>query len=332
MSTKAGGQANGKYLAITGGVGGAKLCVGLAHLLGPESLAFLVNTGDDFEHLGLHVSPDIDTLTYALSDLGNPDTGWGRRGESWNFIETVRQLGGEGWFNLGDRDLALHVLRTQRLRGGANLTEVTDGLKSSVGIAHGIFPMCDSPVRTVVHTLHGSLAFQHYFVRERCAPTVTGFSFEGAAAAVLNPAASAWLDDPCLAGVIICPSNPYVSIDPVLAVPGLRARLRTLRAPVVAISPIVAGLAIKGPTAKMMQELDVPQTAVAVAMHYLDILDGFILDAQDASLVDALATSDLAAIATPSVMVTLADKIALARTTLDFIHQLNMHQSPSIKP
>ena len=327
MSGQGNGQGNRKYLAITGGVGGAKLCVGLAHVLGPESLAFLVNTGDDFEHLGLHISPDLDTLTYALSDLSNPDTGWGRRGESWDFIATVRELGGEGWFNLGDRDLALHVLRTQRLRGGASLTAVVRGLKSAMGIAHEIWPMSDAPVRTVVHTAQGSLAFQHYFVRERCAPTVTGFTFEGATVATLNPAACAWLEDPHLAGVIICPSNPYVSIDPVLAVPGLRARLRALRVPVVAISPIVAGLAIKGPTAKMMAELKVPQTAVAVATHYRDVLDGFILDAQDAALVDAVAASELAAIAAPSVMVTLADKIALARTTLDFLHQLNAHQA-----
>ncbi len=327
MSARVTAPGKGKYLAITGGVGGAKLCVGLAALVGPESLAFLVNTGDDFEHLGLHISPDIDTLTYALADLSNPDTGWGRRGESWNFIATVREFGGEGWFNLGDRDLALHVLRSQRLRAGASLSAVTRELTTALGIAHEIWPMSDAPVRTKVHTAEGSLAFQHYFVRDRCAPAVTGFSFEGAAAATLNPAASAWLEDPRLAGVIICPSNPYVSIDPILAVPGLRARLRASRVPVVAISPIVAGLAIKGPTAKMMAELQVPQTALAVASHYRELLDGFILDAQDAALVDTVAASELAAIAAPSVMVTLADKIALARTTLDFLHQLNAYQA-----
>jgi len=313
---------NPRYLAITGGVGGAKLCVGLARLLGPDQLSFLVNTGDDFEHLGLHVSPDIDTLTYALADLSNPETGWGRRDESWHFIETLRGLGGEGWFNLGDRDLALHVLRSQWLRAGIGLAEVTDRLRKAHGIAHAILPMSDDPVRTEVHTHAGTLAFQHYFVRERCAPAVTGFSFAGAESATLNVQARAWLADPTLAGVIVCPSNPFVSIDPILAIPGLRAALRDCPAPVVAVSPIVAGLAIKGPTAKMMEELRVPQTAVAVASHYEDILDGFVLDAQDEALIPALAARDLPAIATPSVMVTLDDKTALARTTLAFIHSL----------
>ncbi|MGD9603779.1 MAG: 2-phospho-L-lactate transferase [Gammaproteobacteria bacterium] len=313
---------NGKYLAITGGVGGAKLAVGLARLLGPEQLAFIVNTGDDFEHLGLHVSPDIDTLTYALSDLGNPETGWGRRGETWHFIATVRELGGEDWFNLGDRDLALHVLRTQRLRAGRSLTDVTGELTAALGIAHPVLPMSDQPVRTVVHTAAGPLAFQHYFVREKCAPAVTGFAFAGVDAATLNPRVAAWLADPALAGVIVCPSNPFVSIDPILAVPGLRAHLRARRVPVVAVSPIVAGQALKGPTAKMMAELRVPATAVAVAMHYRDILDGFVLDAQDAALAGVLAQSEIAAIATPSVMVTLDDKIRLAHTTLEFIQTL----------
>lgn len=313
------------YLALTGGVGGAKLALGLAQLLGPDELAFLVNTGDDFEHLGLHISPDVDTLTYTLSDLSNPETGWGRRFESWNFIESLQQLGGETWFNLGDRDLALHVTRTQGLREGRGLTAVTDEIRQRLGVAHPIFPMSDDAVRTVVHTATGRLAFQHYFVRDRCVPAVSGFEFVGAAAARPSAQALAWLNRADLSGVILCPSNPYVSIDPILALPELRECLRHLRAPVVAISPIVAGLAIKGPTAKMMQELQVPQTATAVAAHYRDLLDGFIVDVADAGLISVIAGSDLAAIAAPTVMVTLADKIALARTTLEFIRQLHAY-------
>lgn len=313
------------YLALTGGVGGAKLALGLAQLLGPDELAFLVNTGDDFEHLGLHVSPDVDTLTYTLSDLSNLETGWGRRGESWNFMESLKQLGGETWFNLGDRDLALHVIRTQGLREGRGLTAVTDEIRQRLGIAHPLFPMSDDPVRTVVHTTSGPLAFQHYFVRDRCVPAVSGFEFVGAAAARPSPQVLAWLNRADLMGVILCPSNPYVSIDPILALPGLRECLRQRRVPVIAISPIVAGLAIKGPTAKMMQELQVPQTAAAVAAHYRDLLDGFIVDAADAGLVNVIAGSDLAAIAAPTVMVTLADKIALAQTTLEFLRQLHVH-------
>jgi LPPG:FO 2-phospho-L-lactate transferase len=315
-------NSTGKYLALTGGVGGAKLGLGLATLLGPDRLAFLVNTGDDFEHLGLHVAPDLDTLSYTLSDLSNPETGWGRRDESWNFLAALRELGGETWFNLGDRDLALHVLRSARLRTGERLTEVTAALTRAMGIRHALLPMSDAPVRTVVKTTDGALAFQHYFVRERCAPAVTGFEFSGAGSAGLSPEADAWLADPALAGIVICPSNPYVSIDPILAVPGLRERLRAARAPVVAISPIVAGLALKGPTAKMMAELAVPQTALAVATHYEDVLDGFILDQQDASQCDECARRVCAAIAAQTVMVTLNDKIELARVTLDFLHRL----------
>ena len=311
-----------KYLALTGGVGGAKLGLGLSHLLGPDELAFIVNTGDDFEHFGLHIAPDLDTLTYALAGLSNPETGWGRAGESWNFIAAMRELGGEDWFNLGDKDLALHLSRTARLRRGETLTQATRDLSAALGIRHAIWPMSDAPVRTVVETPHGPLAFQHYFVRERCVPAVTGFHFAGATEATLNPGALAWLRDPALAGVIICPSNPFVSIDPILALPGLRKCLSELAVPVVAVSPIVAGLALKGPTAKMMQELAMPTTALAVASHYQGLLDGFIVDDQDSALLDPCADLEFAAIATQTVMITLNDKIELARTTLQFLDAL----------
>ena len=311
-----------RFVVLTGGVGGAKLCLGLSRLLSPREVAFGVNVGDDFDHLGLRVCPDLDTLTYALANLTNPETGWGRCGETWNFIETVRELGGEGWFNLGDRDLALHVLRTARLRAGETLSEVVAAFSGTLGIAHAVLPVTDDPLRTLIHTPGGTLAFQHYFVRERCEPAVTGFAFAGAETARLNPALDEWLDAPDLCGVIIAPSNPFVSIDPVLAVPGLRAKLRNLTVPVVAVSPIVAGMALKGPTAKMMDELGVPCTALAVASHYEDFLDGFVLDRSDEPLLAELATRGLPAIATPSVMLTLDDKVALASSTLSFIRQL----------
>ena len=310
-----------KYLALTGGVGGAKLAVGLAQILPPAQLGFVVNTGDDFTHLGLHVSPDLDTLMYALSGESNPDTGWGRRDESWRFIDTLRALGGESWFNLGDRDLAVHVLRTERLRAGASLSAVTRELNAALGTTHPIWPMCEQPVPTIVHTAEGPLAFQHYFVRDRCAPQVTGFEFQGVAAARPLPAVLDWLADPALAGIFICPSNPYVSVDPILAVPGLRAALKACRAPVIAVSPIVAGLAIKGPTAKMMAELAVPSTALAVAEHYRDLLDGYVIDEADAALLEPLKAAGFAAIAAPTVMLTLADKVQLAALVCEFARQ-----------
>ncbi len=306
----------GRYMAITGGVGGAKLALGLAHVLPPEEVMFVVNTGDDFEHLGLTICPDIDTLTYTLADLSNKELGWGRTDESWNFLEALSALGGETWFRLGDRDLALHIQRTQRLKQGATLSEVTAELATHLGILHRIVPMSDSPVRTVVETTLGPLAFQHYFVRDRCTPNVTGFRFAGIEQARPAPAILEWLRD--CDGVIICPSNPFVSVDPVLGVPGIREAL--LKLPVIAISPIVGGRAIKGPTAKMMAELKVPATAAQVASHYGDLLDGFLLDEADAALHGQLGVPTVVA---QSVMLTLQDRIDLAGVALRFLDDLN---------
>ncbi|MFW6094271.1 MAG: 2-phospho-L-lactate transferase [Pseudomonadota bacterium] len=304
-------------LAITGGVGGAKLGLGLSKLLGPDSLAFAVNTGDDFEHLGLEICPDLDTLVYTLAGLANPETGWGRRDETWSFMSTLADLGGETWFNLGDRDLALHVVRSRRLAEGATRTRVAGELARRLGVTHPVLPMSDDAVRTTVHTPDGPLAFQHYFVRERCAPTVTGFEFHGIEQARPNPAILDHLQR--ADGIVICPSNPFVSVDPLLGIPGMRAALERAAAPVVAVSPIVGGIAIKGPAAKMMRELSMPARADQVANHYGDLLDGFVLDHQDAEAADAIATRTVTA---QTVMVTLRDRIELASTVLDFIDEL----------
>lgn len=305
-----------KILALTGGVGGAKLALGLSKVLPPDELMFAVNTGDDFEHLGLHISPDLDSLTYALSQQNNTETGWGRAGESWNFIETLGALGGEAWFRLGDKDLALHTARTQMLKAGATLSQATAAITQSMDIEHTVAPMSDSPVRTIVHSDQGDLAFQHYFVREGCGPKVNGFSFDGIESAKLNPLIRDWLAD--CAGVIICPSNPFVSVDPLLHLDGFGEALKSL--PVIAVSPIVGGIAIKGPAAKMMQELDMPATALAVADHYEGLIDGFIVDQTDAELVEQF---NVPTISTPSVMVTLQDRIDLARTCVRFLASLS---------
>lgn len=305
------------FLALTGGVGGAKLAVGLAHLLGPRDIVFVVNTGDDFEHLGLRIAPDIDTLTYTLAGCGNAETGWGRGGETWNFMSVLEELGGETWFSLGDKDLAVHLTRTRMLAEGATLTDATRHVGASLGVVHRVLPMSDDPVRTLVHTSSGTLPFQHYFVRERCRPKVTGFDFEGAAAAAPNPAVLEALAD--CKGVLICPSNPFVSIDPILAVPGMRDALKACPAPVVAVSPLVGGQAVKGPTAKMMRELEIPATAGQVAHHYGDLLDGFLLDERDAGLHGTLPVPTAMA---QSVMVTLEDRIELARAALEFLGRL----------
>ncbi|MEM7221029.1 MAG: 2-phospho-L-lactate transferase [Pseudomonadota bacterium] len=303
---------------MTGGVGGAKLALGLAERLAPDEIAFVVNTGDDFEHLGFHISPDLDTLTYTLAGVANQTYGWGRKGETWQFIGALEALGGESWFRLGDLDLALHVRRRELLAAGAGLAEATRQIADAFGIPNTIWPMSDDPVRTVVHTVEdGELPFQHYFVRERCAPAVSGFEFRGLEQARPNPEFLQALTD--CAGVIICPSNPFVSVDPILNLPGVRAALAQCSAPIVAVSPIVSGLAIKGPAAKMMSELGVPNTAAAVAAHYDGLISGFVLDAEDVDLATSVAVPTLA---TPSVMRTIDDKRALASAVLDFVKQL----------
>lgn len=317
-----------RVLALTGGVGGAKLALGLSRVLAPEQVTFLVNTSDDFDHLGLRICPDIDTLLYTLSGEANPDTGWGRRDETWNCLDTLESLGGEAWFRLGDRDLAMHLLRTHALGRGESLTTVTRRLADGLGIRQQVLPMTDHPVATVVETDAGDLAFQHYFVRERCQPAVTGFRFSGIESAAMSAELRGVLDDPELDAILVCPSNPFVSIDPILAVPGLRDALAAAAAPVVAVSPIIRGTAVKGPTAKMMTELGIPQDAVAVAAHYRDLLDGFIVDATDAGLIDAVQALDMAAVTAPTLMVTLQDRTNLAHAALDFVTTISRSTDP----
>jgi LPPG:FO 2-phospho-L-lactate transferase len=308
-----------KILAITGGVGGAKLALGLAKVLGPEQVMFAVNVGDDFEHLGLHISPDIDSLTYALAEQNNQELGWGRAGETWQFIETLGSLGGEDWFRLGDKDLALHMRRRQLLDTGAALSHATTEITRRMGITHAVVPISDDPIRTVVHSDVGDLAFQHYFVRERCEPAVSGFSFQGMESAKLNPAIASYLQD--CDGIIICPSNPFVSVAPVIEVAGFLAAAAHI--PTIAVSPIVAGTAIKGPAAKMMQELNIPASALAVAQHYQNrypsLLDGFVIDETDG---DSLSEFNLPCVATQSVMNSLEDRIALAQRCLAFFDEV----------
>jgi LPPG:FO 2-phospho-L-lactate transferase len=306
-------------LALSGGVGGAKLALGLARVLPPGSLTVVANTGDDFEHLGLHVAPDLDTVTYALAGIDNPQTGWGRRDETWSFMAALAELGGETWFRLGDRDLAMHVERTRRLKTGETLSGITADLTRRLGIASRILPMTDDAVRTRVQTREGVLDFQRYFVGLKCAPAVTGFMFDGAARAVPQPDLVAALRDPGLRAVIICPSNPFISIDPILALPGLLAALAATAAPVIAVSPIIAGRAVKGPTAKMMGELGLAVDPIAVAAHYRGIIDGYVMDDADSHMAAML---DLPVETTRTLMQSLDDREALARAVLDFADRI----------
>lgn len=311
-----------RIVALCGGVGGAKLADGLARMCKPGELTVVVNTGDDFEHLGLTICPDIDTVLYTLSGKANPELGWGRGGESWGVMSELEALGGDTWFKLGDKDIALHLLRRHLLAQGLRMTEVTHALAERLDVPATLLPMSDAPVRTMVSTDEGELAFQHYFVRRRCEPVVKGFRFEGAERALPSPEIAMALSSPELRGVIVCPSNPYVSIGPMLAVPGLRERLKSLDVPVIAVSPIVGGKAIKGPAAKMMTELATPPSALAVARLYGDLLDAMVIDEADRALLDARRPDDPRLIVAPTVMKSTDDRVALARRCLEIVEQL----------
>lgn len=304
----------GQVLALSGGIGGAKLALGLSRILPSGALTVVANGGDDFEHLGLRVSPDLDTLIYTLAGLDNPETGWGRRGETWTFMAALECLGGDTWFKLGDGDLATHVERTRRLAAGETLSQITDDFRRRLGISARLLPMSDDPVRTRLSTADGWLDFQDYFVRRQCAPVVREIAFAGAAEAAPHPEFVAALGDPRLRAVVICPSNPFISIDPILALPEVRQALRRCRAPVVAVSPIIGGKAVKGPTAKLMAELGLPVDAAAVARHYGDILDAYIVDTADAAQLGEIGVRVTVA---PTLMHTLADREALARVVLE---------------
>jgi LPPG:FO 2-phospho-L-lactate transferase len=303
----------GHVVALCGGVGGAKLAHGLAMALQPEDLSIVVNTGDDFEHLGLHIAPDLDSVLYALAGLSDPVRGWGRRDETWAFMEALRGLGGASWFRLGDRDLAVHVERSWRLARGATLSEVTAHLGRALGITARVLPMSDDPVRTRVLTAEGWLDFQDYFVRRQCQPVVREFTFDGAGTARAQPDALAALERRDLRAIVICPSNPFVSVEPILAVPGMRAAVQQSAAPVVAVTPIIGGKAVKGPTAKMMVELGLDVNGAAVARRYAGLIDGFIVDAAD-PLPQPLQGVTFFTAAT--LMVSAADRLRLARAAL----------------
>ncbi len=316
----------GKILALCGGVGGAKLALGLDRVLPQGALTIATNTGDDFEHLGFHISPDLDTVMYTLAGLNNPETGWGRAGETWNFMQALAALGGENWFQLGDKDLATHVERTRRLHLGESLSQITADLAARVGIRSRLLPMSDDPVRTLIRTADGTLPFQHYFVRLRCAPEALGFAFDGAAQARPNSDMMAMLNAPDLALVVICPSNPYLSVDPILALPGVREALSRCVAPVVAVSPLVGGQAVKGPTAKIMRELGVPRSQRAIAEHYEGLIDGLVIDEADAAEAGDL---PLPVEVTRSVMKSLDDREVLARRVLAFGAGLRARGEPT---
>jgi len=302
-----------RVVALAGGVGGAKLAAGLQAILPANHLTVIVNTGDDFEHWGLKICPDLDTVLYNLAGVHNPEMGWGRVDETFMALQTMGELEGETWFRLGDRDLALHIRRTEWLRQGHTLSQVTEMVCQALAIPTQIYPMSDDPIPTLVHTDEGILPFQRYFVHRRCEPVLQSLDFQNIEQAAMAPAIQNALDTADL--VVFCPSNPYLSLDPVLNVPGMSAALQACSAPIVAVSPIVGGQAVKGPAAKIMAELGVEISPITVAQHFIGLLDGFVLDNADAELAPQI---DQSTLVTNTMMYNLDDKSQLAQDVIDF--------------
>jgi len=313
-----------KVVALAGGVGGARLVDGLAQVLPAQNLTVIVNTGDDFEYLGLKICPDLDTVCYTLAGIANPVTGWGRINETWNSLESLTTLGGPGWFRLGDRDIGTHLERTRRLKLGERLSQITRDFCNAWGVNLTVLPMSDDLVQTWVYTDEGVLPFQEYFVHRRCQPRVSGFSFEGAdqAQPALGVMEALGLADM----VVICPSNPWVSIDPILAVPGIKSALGAKF--VLAVSPIIGGQTVKGPAAKMYAEMGIEPSAPAVAHHYHMLLNAFVLDQVDAPLATALDDQGIPTLTTHTLMTSADDRRRLAKEVLEFAVKIMEEKPP----
>ena len=315
----------GPVVALAGGVGGARLADGLARNLAPEDLTVIVNIGDDFDHLGMRICPDLDTVCYTLAGVANPATGWGRTDDTFTALETLSQLGGPDWFRLGDRDLGLHLERTRRLKAGQTLSEVTRAICKSWEIPVRVLPVTDDSVPTWVYTDEGELPFQEYFVHRQCRPRVTGFHFSGTDEA--RPAPGVLEAIRLTQAIIMCPSNPWVSLDPILAIPGLRLALKAhaqgQHCPVVGVSPILGGKTVKGPAAKMYAELGIEPSAVSVARHYVGLLDGFVIDRQDAQLAAEIEALGMQVLVTQTLMLTPDDRRRLAAEVLEFAARLS---------
>ena len=321
-SPPAEGRAHGVVLALAGGVGGARMAQGLARVLAPGDLAIAVNVGDDFSHLGLSICPDLDTVMYTLAGVHNPHTGWGRADETWNFLETLGRIGGETWFRLGDHDLAVHVERTRRLREGESLSTATAALCAGFGIAHAVFPVTDDTLRTRIDTDIGVLDFQDYFVRRQCAPVARAFHYSGADRARPSPPLADLLGSGRLRAIVLCPSNPWLSLAPMFAVPALGALLDARRVPVVAVSPIVGGAAVKGPAGKIMRELGLSVDVSGIAQHYGDRVDGWMIDERDARHATNLREQGRTVALADTLMTDAARSEALAREVLALLDRM----------
>ena len=310
------------HLALSGGIGGAKLALGLEHIFNSPKLMIAGNTGDDFEHFGLNISPDLDTLLYTLSGKSDLERGWGLANETWSFMKAMKEIGGETWFQLGDRDLAIHVERTRRLKEGERLSLITSSFCRKFGVKSHIVPATDDSLKTLVKTPKGILSFQHYFVRDQCRPKILGLKYEGLENAQPCPALEEALESSLLETIVVCPSNPFLSIDPILAVKGVREKLKSSKARVIAVSPIVGGDAVKGPTANNLRDLGFSVSAYTIAKYYSDFIDGFMLDKGDENEISRIESLGIQVGLADTVMTDLQSKIKLAEDVLRFSETL----------
>ena len=310
------------HIALAGGVGGAKLAHGLVHLLDPDDLLIVVNTGDDFTHLGHRICPDLDTVMYTLAGIANPETGWGIKDETWDYMDRIASKGGETWFRIGDRDLKTHEARTALLRDGQSLAQVMRTLATSLGVRHRIAPATNDPVSTVILSRGERIPFQDYFVRMACEPPISGVEFEGADTAEPVPDLVEAFSSEAVESVIICPSNPFVSIGPILAIPGLQSRIQSRDFPVVAVSPIIGGRSVKGPAGKMMEELGIPVSSTTVARCYQEVIDALVVDRRDRSEAAAIERLGQRVLVTDTLMSDDRDRKRLASEVLEFVENL----------
>ncbi|MFM6930709.1 MAG: 2-phospho-L-lactate transferase [Novosphingobium sp.] len=307
---------SGHVLALSGGVGGAKLAAGLAEVVAPGRLTVAVNTGDDFEHLGLTICPDIDSVLYTMAGLNDRQRGWGMANESWHMMEQLRALGDEDWFNLGDRDLATHIARSWRLGEGKSLSGVTAHLARSLGIAQQVVPMSDDPVRTQVLTDKVWTDFQRWFVGDQCGPAVSDIRFSGTPGAAMSPGLAEALIHEDLAAIVLCPSNPFLSVDPILAVDGVRDAMLRRKVRCVAVSPLIGGRALKGPLSKLLAERDLSRGNLDIAAHYGALVDHMVIDRGDADDAPALREGGHAVTLAETLMMSADDQARLAREVL----------------
>ena len=315
-------MSDNNLIAISGGIGGAKLCYGLDQIMQPGQLRVIANTGDDFLYLGFYISPDIDTLIYTLAEVNNKETGWGREDETWKTHNVLGELGADNWFKLGDKDLALHLHRSKALRNGETLTSITQDIAERFKLKTVILPMSDHIIQTFVHTDKSSMPFQEYFVKESTNPKVREISFESKHPETTKEVLEA-INDPELSGFLIAPSNPYLSVDPILSIDTIKQTIMQSKKPRVAVSPIIGGDSVKGPTAKIMEEMGLEVNVITIANHYQDLIDGLIIDNTDVEYVQAIESSGIKVKVSNILMNNNDDKTRLAEEAIEFLNELS---------